>query len=142
MKPPTKPSEQPPKAQPSDEPRSMAETISFAIASMILIAVLGGAGYLWVSDRTPLPPTLEITSTTEYRQGKYYVPFTVKNTGGETAESVQVIAELRIEGTLVEWGDQQIDFLSSQEEATGAFILTRDPALGELTLRVASYKKP
>lgn len=142
MKPPIKLSAQPPKTQSADEPRSMAEMISFAIASMVLVAVLGGAGYLWVSDRNPLPPTLEITSTTEYRQGKYYVPFTVKNTGGETAESVQVIAELRIGSTLVEGGDQQIDFLSSQEEATGAFIFTRDPALGTLSVRVTSYKEP
>ncbi len=140
MKPPMK--SHLPETQPPVQPRSMAEMISFAIASMILIAVLGGAGYLWVRDRTSLPPALEITSTTEYRQGKYYVPFTVKNTGGETAESVQVIAELQIKSTLVEWGDQQIDFLSSQEEATGAFIFTRDPALGDLTLRVASYKSP
>ncbi len=120
----------------------MAEQISFAIASMILIGVLGGAGYLWVRKHNSLPPTLEITSATEYRQGKYYIPFTVKNTGGETAESVQVIAELRIERTLVEWGDQHIDFLSSQEEATGAFVLTHDPALGTLTVRVASYRNP
>ena len=124
------------------ESRSTAEKISFAIASALLIAILGIVGYLWVSDRNPDPPALEVSSSVEQRQGKYYVPFTVVNTGGETATTVQIIAELRINGEVVEWGDQEIDFLSRQEEAEGAFIFIRDPKAGELTVRVASYAMP
>lgn len=122
--------------------RSTAEQISFAVASAILVAILGIVGYLWMSDRNQDPPALEVSSSLEQRQGKYYVPFTVINTGGETATTVQVIAELRINGEVVEWGDQEIEFLSRQEEAKGAFIFIRDPKAGELTVRVASYAMP
>lgn len=122
--------------------QSSAEWISFLIASAIVAVVLGTVIYLWVRDRNPHPPILEITSTIETRQGKYYVPFTVTNAGDETAAAVQVIAELRIEGVVVESGEQTIDFLSSREEKKGAFIFTREPSLNELTVRTASYQMP
>ncbi len=124
------------------KPQSVAEKISFVIASVILLAVLGGVGYLWVRDRNQDPPVLQVTSKTTQREGRYYVPFTVTNVGGETAAAVQVVAELRVEGALVEWGDQQIDFLSSQEEVEGSFLFLRNPNAGELTVRVASYQSP
>ena len=122
--------------------RSTAEQISFAVASVLLMAILGTVGYLWISDRNQDPPALEVSSSVESRQGKYYVPFSVVNTGGETATAVQVIAELRINGEVVEWGDQEIEFLSRQEEAEGAFIFIRDPKTGDLTVRVAGYAMP
>lgn len=124
------------------KPQSVAERISFWLASAVLLAVLSGVGYLWVRDRNQEPPMLEVTSSLEQRQGQYYVPFTVTNLGGTTATMVQVMAELRVGGALVEWGDQQINFLSSQEEASGTFIFTRNPSEGELTIRVASYQQP
>lgn len=122
--------------------QSPAERISFLIACAILTSVLGTVLFLWGRDRNPQPPTLAISSTVENRQGLYYVPFTVINTGGETAEAVQIIAELSINGEIVESGEQQIDFLSSQEEAEGAFIFTQAPNSGELIVRTASYKLP
>lgn len=132
----------PDSSPPRSTPQSLAEWISFSIASAIVLAILSAVGYLWMTDRNQDPPTLTVSSQLEPRQGQYYVPFTVTNSGGKTAESVQVIAELRVEGVLVEWGDQQIDFLSRKEEAEGAFIFVRDPQLGELSVRVASYKLP
>lgn len=118
------------------------EQVSFALSLVVLLAVLGGARYLWVCDRNPDPPTLEISSDVEQRQGKYYVPFTVTNIGEETAATVQVVAELRVDGELVEWGAQEIDFLSRKEEAEGSFIFVRNPTEGELVVRVASYSRP
>ncbi len=128
------------KAEMSEQ--SPAELISFLISSVILAGVLGTVLFLWVRDLNPKPPILEVQSNVEERQGRYYVPFTVINTGEETAEAVQVIAELKVNDTVVEWGEQQIDFLSSQEEAEGAFIFVRSPNSGELTVRTASYKLP
>ena len=122
--------------------QSPAEWISFLIASAILISVLGTVVYLWVRDRNSQPPELAVTSTIETRQGNYYVPFTVTNSGDETAAAVQIIAELRVDGVVIEWGEQTIDFLSSQEEKKGAFIFTHEPHPNELTVRTASYQEP
>jgi uncharacterized protein (TIGR02588 family) len=126
-------------------PRSPAEWISFSIASFILAIVVGLAGYLWLGqEQNQEPPDLHVSTTQGIRQssGQFYVPFKIENIGGQTAESVQVIAELRINGTVAEEGEQLIDFLASHELEEGAFIFTRDPQAGELTVRVASYKLP
>lgn len=123
--------------------RSTAEQISFFVALMILLGIIGCIGYLWRSDRTQSPSILKIsTHSLEQRQTNYYVPFTVTNLGGTTATTVQVIAELRIDNEIAEWGEQTIDFLSRDEEAEGAFIFIRNPNDGELTVRVASYSSP
>lgn len=64
------------------------------------------------------------------------------NYGGETAESVEVVASLIVKEHTVETGRQQIDFLSRHEERLGEFIFSRDPQQGRLNIRVASYKSP
>ncbi len=122
---------------------STAERVSFVLALAILIGIIGSVGYLWVSDRNQTPPALQVsTGDTEQRQASYYVPFTVTNLGGKTAATVQVIAELRVNNEIVEWGEQTVDFLSREEEAAGAFVFVRNPTEGELIVRVASYSEP
>src|SRR6476469_6980998 len=121
--------------------RSLAECFTFTIACLILLAIAGLVVYEWLATKKQ-PPLLSVTPNAAIResQGNYYVPFAVKNVGGGTAESVQVIAELRVNGEVEEAGEQQIDFLSSGETEEGAFVFTQNPSDGELVLRVASYK--
>jgi uncharacterized protein (TIGR02588 family) len=123
--------------------RSLAEWTTFSIALLILAAIVGLIIYKWVTQQNR-PPVLSVTPNPEIREvpGQYYVPFSITNTGGETAESVQVIAELSINGEVKESGEQQIDFLASGEKEEGAFVFSRDPRGGELDIRVASYKLP
>lgn len=123
--------------------RTPAEWATFAIASSILATLVGLVLYNWLTKKQE-PPIISVTRNVPIREekGQFYVPFAVANTGGETAESVQVIAELRVNGEVVESGDQQIDFLSSGETEEGAFIFSRDPSQGELSVRSSSYKLP
>ncbi|NDJ17785.1 TIGR02588 family protein [Myxacorys almedinensis] len=137
-------SPQSPQGKSSDKPqRTVAEWTTFGIASGILGAIAGLVIYAWATEDAR-PPVVEVQPSPEIREakGKFYVPFTVSNTGGETVESVQVIAELRVNGQIEESGDQHIDFLSDGETQEGAFIFRRDPRQGNLTVRVASYKLP
>ncbi|HEY9873802.1 MAG TPA: TIGR02588 family protein [Candidatus Obscuribacterales bacterium] len=129
--------------EPEKPPRSLPELVTFGIATFILSAIVGLVVYSWLNHKDR-PPVVYVTRKSEIRQvqGQYYVPFAVSNTGGETAESVQVIAELRVGGEVEETGEQQIDFLSSGETEEGAFVFSRNPGEGELILRVASYKLP
>lgn len=128
---------------PSDESRSWAEKLSSMIASLIVITLLGLVIYSWRTGKDT-PPILNLieTETIRQEQGQFYVPFTVKNEGGKTAESVQVIGELYLDGEIIESGEQQIDYLSGGESASGAFIFSQNPQQGELKIRVASYKLP
>lgn len=131
-------------AQVEEKPlRSPAEWISFSIALLILTAVVGLVVYQWITQKQE-PAMLSVTQKNEVQRtpGQFYVPFSVTNTGGETAELVQVIAELRINGKVEETGEQHIDFLSSGETEEGAFVFSRNPREGEVIVRVASYKLP
>jgi uncharacterized protein (TIGR02588 family) len=105
---------------------SNAEKITLSIASLILLSVIGLVIKVWLDPRSQQPPLITVSQLEPIRseKGQFYVPFTVVNVGGGTAESVQIIAELQINGEVVESGEQQIDFLSGGETAEGAFIAT------------------
>ncbi|MFM7427884.1 MAG: TIGR02588 family protein [Elainella sp.] len=119
-----------------------AEQITFGIAAAIVATLVGLILLTWALQKNE-PPRLSITSAPiEQRQDQFYVPFTVENQGGGTAESVQVLAELRQGQRVLQTGEQQIEFLSSGEQEEGAFIFTQDPRRFSLDLRVASYKLP
>ena len=122
--------------------RSLAEKVSFSVSLLIVSIIVTLVCYTWITGDTN-PPILSIT-TSEARQvnQQYYVPFTVSNFGGDTANSVEVTAELSIDPETVESGTQEIDFLSRQEKRSGEFIFSRNPLEGKLTVRVASYKQP
>ncbi|AFZ04142.1 TIGR02588 family protein [Calothrix sp. PCC 6303] len=123
--------------------RTSAEWVTFGIASSILSGIIGLIIYIGINDQQR-PPLINITQKeTIYRgKGQYYVPFEIVNQGDETAESVQILAELKINNNIEETGEQQIDFLSSGEKEEGAFIFTKDPDQGQLKIRVGSYKSP
>ena len=128
--------QQPPK-------RTPAEWVTLGIASSILLGVMGLVSYSWLTKpEQEAIITVSISNKIRQVNDKFYVPFEVQNTGGKTAESVQVIGELKFHDKVEESGEQQIDFLSRNEKESGAFIFSRNPEKGELILRVGSYKSP
>lgn len=120
-----------------------AEMVTFAIASLIVAVLIGLVIFVWVTESHE-DPILAVTrdEAIEEHRGAYYVPFTVTNEGGGTAEAVEIVAELRLNGEIEETGQQMIDFLSSKEEEEGVFIFRTNPADGDLSVRAASYKMP
>lgn len=123
--------------------RSLAERVSFGISLSIVGLIVALVCYAWITGDNN-PPILSITTDSNIREvnQQYYIPFTVNNDGGETAESVEIVANLLFKDQITETGRQQIDFLSREEKRSGEFIFSHDPQQGELTIRVASYKLP
>lgn len=121
--------------------RSLAEKVSFSISLFLVSIIVALICYTWITGDTN-PPILSISTekTREVNQ-QYYVPFTITNSGGKTATSVEITAELATPET-TQFGRQEIDFLSRQETQSGEFIFNQDPAAGELKVRVASYQEP
>jgi uncharacterized protein (TIGR02588 family) len=123
--------------------RSFVEWLTFSIAAAILCAVTGLVMYVWLGKQSQ-PPILSIAYEKTIREsdGQFYVPFVLENKGGETVESVQVIAKLNINNEIEESGEQEIDFLSSGEVQNGSFIFSKNPSKGQMTIRVTGYKLP
>lgn len=119
--------------------RSRAEWVTFAVASAVLAVVIGAIVSLWASG-PPDPPTFE-TRTVSVRQadGRFHVRTVVENTGDETAQSVEVSAELTAGGEPPQEAEQTIDFLSGGEEEEVEFIFTTDPGEGDLEILVRSF---
>jgi uncharacterized protein (TIGR02588 family) len=123
--------------------RSLAEWVSFSISLLLLIVIVGLVVYQWITKKDQ-PPILSVTTNPKIRQveKQFYLPFTVANNGGEAVESVEVKAELDINGEIEEIGTQQFDFLSDGETQSGAFIVNQNPDRGKLIVRVTGYKLP
>lgn len=123
--------------------RSIAEWLTLAISSLVLLLVIGLVLYDWQISKD-LPPAfqVEVSNTIRLIEGQYYVPFTLQNTGGRIARTVQVTAELNLPDGSDENGEQQFDFVSGNERKQGGFVFEHDPTAGDLTVRVASFGLP
>jgi len=123
--------------------RSPAEWITLLTSALILMVLVGLIVYDWQVNQTR-PPAFEITIANQVRvtDRRYYLPFTITNTGGRIARTVQVVAELHYPGAADEVAEQQIDFLSGHERKQGSFVFTHHPLQGDLMVRVASYRLP
>ncbi len=130
-------------AHPQRPPRSRAEWWTFAVAVSLIGLVAGAIILGWATGATG-PPVIEAGRSGAIQQegALYRVPFEVRNVGGDAATSVQVVAELTIDGKLEGSGEQGFMFLSGGGRESGAFLFGTDPALGTLTISVASYANP
>ena len=128
---------------PPDRPsRTTAEWVTLGVAIAVLIGLVGLIVYDWqVNQNRPPAFRVEVTESARVTNGHYYVPFSITNTGGRIARTVQVTAELQSAGG-VETGEQQIDFLSGNERKQGSFVFNHNPQDGSLMIRVASYRVP
>jgi len=129
---------------PSTPPtRSSLRWFTFTLASCILLVLVGLILYAGLVTQNQ-PPILKAELLSPFREveGSYYVPFRVTNVGGESAEAIQIMAELRTGDDEPETGEQQLESLSSGETVRGSFVFSHNPEQGQLNLRVASYRSP
>ncbi|MEM7593384.1 MAG: TIGR02588 family protein [Cyanobacteria bacterium P01_A01_bin.83] len=126
----------------SGRERSPAERVSLGISLFIVGLIIVLICYTWITGDNNPPVLFVSQSQARQVEGQYYVPFTVTNAGGKTAESVEIVAQLLWNNEVTEIGRQEVDFLSRQEKRSGEFVFSKNPQQGELTIRVASYKLP
>lgn len=129
---------------PGSGSRSTAEWITLGISAAILISIVGAL--TWLSFRGAENPPLIVVEPNLERvredDSGYYLPFTIRNTGDTTVADAIVQAELDTGTGQPETAEITIDFLDGGEEAAGTFVFRDDPASGDLTIGVTSYKEP
>ena len=121
---------------------STAEWVTFVVAVGILVVLAGSIVWLWAQPREPAIVTVAPSGDRRVTDSQTYVTARVRNTGDETAEAVQIRAELTVEGEVVAEGQQTIDFLSGGESEYVVFVfdVTEPDAL--VDLRVGGYAVP
>ena len=122
--------------------RQTPERVTFAMVAAILLALAGAIGYLWVQPREPANVTVELADDVRRTGTQVYLTGEVRNSGDETAEAVQVVAELIVDGEVDASGEQVVDFLSGGETEEVVFIFEQVPPEAEPRARVASYTSP
>jgi uncharacterized protein (TIGR02588 family) len=122
--------------------RGVAERVVVAIAGGVLLALAGAIGWLWLQPRDPAQLNVSRPEVLRQVGGQRYVSAEVRNDGDETAEAVQVVAELSVDGEVVADGEQSVDFLSGGETQEIVFVFDTMAPDGEIRLRVASYTIP
>ncbi len=118
------------------------ERVTFVAAVAVLVGVAGGIVLLWVQPRDEATLRVEQTGEVRVVDGQSYLTATVSNTGDVTAEAVQVVAELLVDGEVITSGEQVVDFLSGGEAEEVVFVLDGSAPEAETKLRVASHKDP
>ena len=119
-----------------------AERLSFAISAAVLLALAGAICYLWAQPRDPAEPVVKQVGTTRVVDGRSYITVEVRNAGDETAQAVQVIAELNLGNDVIAEGEQIIDFLSGGESEKAVFVFNDVPPAAGVDLQVVSFSQP
>lgn len=122
-------------------PRSAAEWISFAVAAVVLLALMGSIGWLGLQPTGAAVLRVEPTGSVRESAGLRYLSATISNEGHEPVEAVLVVAEATVDGEKVE-AEQSIDFLSGGEQEEVVFLFEATVPPEAVTYRVASYKLP
>ena len=122
--------------------RTNAEWVVFAIATAIILVLAGSIGWLWAQPSEPAHLTVEMRRDARVVDGQSYYSVELTNHGDETAEAVQVRAELITDGEVVAEGEQIVDVLSGGKTEELVFVFADVPTGAHIELRVASFRVP
>ena len=119
--------------------RNAAEWVSLAIASLLVLAVLGIIVVMWVSSSGEEARFVITAGEVRQANSLYYLPVTVSNMGDQTA------ADVLLEGTvgsgeMAEISETTFTFVPGHSEQQATLVFTQEPA--DVQLRVASYQQP
>jgi uncharacterized protein (TIGR02588 family) len=124
--------------------RLRVEWITLALSSLIVLTPVALTTYLHVtSSRESASVEVEAQLAEVYQVGsRYYLPVTVRNTGGQTGEDVRVRIVMTAVTGQQESAELLIAFLSSGGSSRGVAAFTSDPRHGQITAGVVSFLEP
>jgi uncharacterized protein (TIGR02588 family) len=116
--------------------------VVFGVAAGIVAALAIAIGWLWLQPYDPAHITVQQLGSSRVVATQTYISAEVTNEGDETAENVQVHAEMKVDDEVVSEAEQIIDFLSGDEAEEVVFVFADMPPNAEVELTVASFKVP
>jgi uncharacterized protein (TIGR02588 family) len=124
--------------------RSVAEWVTLIVSSLLVLGLVGLTSWLFLTASTdPAAMTVEPHLDEVYQSGsRFYVPLTVSNTGGRTAEEVRVETTLTDASGAAQSAEFQIQFLAGGGSARGVVSFSGDPRAGQMSAAVVSFLEP
>ena len=119
-----------------------AEWIAAGLGLALTLAVLGYSLWEGVAGANGPPEMRVVAGRVVATKGGYVTPIQVRNTGGETAASVEVRGELEIAGQPPEERRASFAYVPAGGEVAGGLVFAHDPREGRLTLSVEGYETP
>jgi uncharacterized protein (TIGR02588 family) len=116
--------------------------VVFGVAAGIVAALAIAIGWLWLQPYDPAHISVQQLGSPRVVATQTYISAEVTNEGDETAENVQVHAEMKVDDEVVSEAEQIIDFLSGDEAEEVVFVFAHMPPNAEVELTVASFKVP
>ena len=119
--------------------------LEWIVAAIGLLLVSGCIGYLihigLTKDGTPPDVVVSVDQVLPGEQG-FRVLLTARNTGGRTAEEVEIEGRLTDGGRTVEAGEVTLDFLPPESRRKATIAFRNDPSRFQLELRALGYREP
>lgn len=124
--------------------RLRVEWITLALSSLIVLTPVVLTTYLHVTrSRESASVAVEAQLAEVYQVGsRYYLPVTVRNTGGQTGADVRVRIVMTAVAGEQESAELLFAFLSSGGSSRGVAAFTSDPRHGQISAGVVSFLEP
>jgi uncharacterized protein (TIGR02588 family) len=122
--------------------RTVAEWTTLSISIILILGLVALVTYVSISggDEPPIVEARPQDQEIRHEGETYYLPVAVTNRGGRTAEEVLIMADLVTGEEPPETAEFVIDFLAGGETIEGTVVFATDPSVGELTVRVVSFR--
>jgi uncharacterized protein (TIGR02588 family) len=123
---------------------SFAEWVTLAVSSLLVLGLVALTSYLYLTASTdPAAVTVQPSLSDVYQAGnRFYLPVTVLNSGGKTAEEVRLRVTLTDAAGHTETSDFQIQFLAGGGSNRAVAAFGSDPRQGQLDAAVVSFLEP
>jgi len=128
------------KGEPARTP--VAEWIAAGLGLALTLTVLGYSLWEGAAGAKGPPVLTVVAGDIVDTRGGYVAPIRVRNTGGETAASVEVRGELVLAGQPTEERRATFAYVPAGGEIAGGLVFAHDPRLGRLSLSVEGYETP
>lgn len=116
---------------------------AFAILGCgIVLGVVGYLGYRGVQEDAGRPGVVVRELRSERDGSDYRVDVELENTGRETAQSLQIVAELSRGGETLESDEAIVDYLPAESTRQIGFYFRTDPESADLTIRPGGFNYP
>lgn len=122
------------------EPVRTVEFVVGVVSGVLLVAVLGFLGYQAVAVRDG-PPALRthMAPVGDADQPPYVFQVQVRNTGGQTAQAVQITGQLTRDDRQVEQASATVRYIPPNSHRAVSLLFETDPKTAAISVKAAGY---